>query len=125
MWGGKEFYFGDNISLGVRNLASAIAWYQENLGLRLTSLKSEDFDAFLALSKDPDTGLALITIPVGETTVNVAGHPILFTKKIDACRTAFASRGIHVRPLQRDSGGNSFFQFSDLQGNIIEVCVEP
>ena len=84
MWGAKNFHFGDNISLGVRDLEQAIAWYQEKLGLRLTPLKSEDFEAFLSFSKDDDTGLALVVIPPGETKANVEGHPILFTKTIEA-----------------------------------------
>lgn len=125
MWGRKHFYFGDNISVAVRDVSKAVAWYQEKLGLRLTPLKSEDFDAFLGLSKDDETGLALVGIPAGQTTANVERHPILFSKKLEACREEFASRGIQVGPLQRDSGGNSFFQFQDIDGNIIEVCIEP
>jgi catechol 2,3-dioxygenase-like lactoylglutathione lyase family enzyme len=125
MWGGKKFYFGDSISVGVRDLDKAIAWYQEKLGLRLTPLKSEDFSALLAFAKDDDIGVALVAIPAGETDANIEERPILFTKKIEACREEFISRGIQVRPLQRDSGGNSFFQFSDVEGNLIEVCVEP
>ncbi|PYU53153.1 MAG: hypothetical protein DMG48_02655 [Acidobacteria bacterium] len=125
MWGRKTFYFGDNISVGVRDISRAVAWYEEKLGLRLTPLTSEDFDAFLAFSKDEGTGLALVAIPAGQTTVNVERHPILFSKKLEACREEFASRGVQVGPLQRDSGGNSFFQFQDLEGNVIEVCIEP
>jgi catechol 2,3-dioxygenase-like lactoylglutathione lyase family enzyme len=125
MWGRKSFYFGDNVSVGVRDLGRAVAWYQEKLGLRLTPLTSEDFDAFLGLSKDDDVGLALVAIPAGQTTVNVEGHPILFTKRIEACREDLTSRGIQVGPLQHDSGGNAFFQFQDVEGNLIEVCVEP
>jgi catechol 2,3-dioxygenase-like lactoylglutathione lyase family enzyme len=125
MWGSKPFYFGDNISVGVRDLNGAIAWYEKNLGLLLTPLKSDDFAAFLAFSKHDELGLALVTIPPGETTANVEGHPILFSRKIEACRQDFASRGIQVGPLQKDSGGNSFFQFLDGEGNTIEVCVEP
>jgi len=125
MWGRKSFYFGDNVSVGVRDLGRAVAWYQEKLGLRLTPLTSEDFDAFLGLSKDDDEGLALVAIPAGQTTVNVEGHPILFTKRIKACREDLTSRGIQVGPLQHDSGGNAFFQFQDVEGNLIEVCVEP
>jgi catechol 2,3-dioxygenase-like lactoylglutathione lyase family enzyme len=59
MWVVKKFYFGDNISVGVRDVDRAIAWYQEKLGLRLTPLKSEDFSAFLAFAKDGEIGLAL------------------------------------------------------------------
>ncbi len=125
MWGAKNFYFGDNISLGVRDLRRAVAWYQEKLGLRLTPLKSEDFEAFLSFSKDDDTGLALVVIPPGETRANVEGHPILFTKKIEATHSDFSSKGINVGPIQSDSGGNRFFRFRDLEGNEIEVCIEP
>ncbi len=125
MWGAKSFYFGDNISVGVRNLEQAVAWYQQKLGLRLTPLKSEDFEAFLSFSKDDDTGLALVVIPPGETKANVEGHPILFTKKIEAAHSDFSSKGIDVGPIQSDSGGNRFFCFRDLEGNEIEVCVEP
>ena len=125
MWGRKTFYFGDNISVGVRDLDRAIAWYQEKLGLRLTPLTSEDFEAFLGFSKDDQTGLALVVIPPGQTTANVEGHPILFTKRLEACREEFASRGVQVGPVQKDSEGNSFFQFQDVDGNLIEICIEP
>ncbi len=125
MWGRKDFYFGDNISVGVKDLDRAVAWYEEKLGLQLTPLKSEDFGAFLALAKDDETGVALVTIPPGETKANVEGHPILFTKKIAAAYEAFVAKGINVQPIQSDSGGNRFFRFRDLEGNEIEVCVEP
>jgi catechol 2,3-dioxygenase-like lactoylglutathione lyase family enzyme len=125
MWGGNSFYFGDNISVGVRDLERAVAWYQEKLGLRLTPLKSEDYDAFLALARNDEVGLALVMVPPGETKANVEGHPILFSKKIEAAHKEFASRGVNVEPIQADSGGNRFFRFRDLEGNEIEVCLEP
>ena len=93
MWGRKNFYFGDSISVGVRDLDRAVAWYQEKLGLRLTPLKSEDFEAFLSFAKDDDTGIALIVIQPGETKASVEGHPILFSKKIEAAHEEFASPG--------------------------------
>src|SRR6266851_6937973 len=114
MWGKKHFYFGDSISVGVRNLDSAVSWYQEKLGLRLTSLKSEDFDAFLAFSQDDEIGLALVSIPPGEAKASVEGHPILFANKIEAAHAEFASNGVSPGPIQRDSGGNRFFRFQDL-----------
>ena len=45
MLGSKNLYFADNISVGVRDLGRVIAWYQQKLGRKLTTLKSEDFDA--------------------------------------------------------------------------------
>ena len=125
MFDKNKFYFGDNISVGVRDVSKAIAWYQEKLGLRLSPHKFEGCDALLVFTKDDQTGLALVAIPFGKTEANVEDHPILFSKKLEACREQFASSGIQVGPVQRDSGGNSFFQFHDVEGNIIEVCVEP
>jgi catechol 2,3-dioxygenase-like lactoylglutathione lyase family enzyme len=125
MWGGKKFYFGDNISVGVRDLNRALAWYQEKLGLCLTPLKSEDFSAFLSFARDDDIGLALVTIPPGESKPNVEEHPMLFTKKIEDTHKEFVSRGINVGTIEVDSGGNSFFRFRDSEGNEIEVCREP
>ena len=125
MWGAKKFYFGDNISVGVGDLNRAVAWYQEKLGLRLSPLKFEDCDALLVFSKDDQIGLALVSIPTGQTEANVQSHPILFSKQLEACREEFASRGISVGAILNDSGGNRFFRFQDLEGNEIEVCVEP
>jgi len=125
MFGRRNFYFGDNISVGVRDLDQAVAWYQEKLGLRLTPLQSEELDAFLAFGKDDEIGLALVVIPEGETEANVEAHPILYTKRIEAAHKEFASKGVAVGPIQNDSGGNRFFRFRDLEGNEIEVCVEP
>jgi catechol 2,3-dioxygenase-like lactoylglutathione lyase family enzyme len=125
MSGSHKFYFGDNISIGVRDLQRAIDWYQEKLDLRLTPLKSEEFDAFLAPSANDKVGLALVRIAVGESEADVEKHPILFTKKIEECRAQFLARGVQAGPIQQDSGGNSFFLFHDAEANTIEVCVEP
>ena len=125
MWGKRNFYFGDNISVGVKDLDRAIAWYEEKLGLKRTPVKSEDFDAFLVFWKKDEIGLALCLIPPGQTTVNVAGHPILFTKTIEAAYEEFSSKGVNVERIQSDSGGNRFFRFRDLEDNVIEVCHEP
>jgi catechol 2,3-dioxygenase-like lactoylglutathione lyase family enzyme len=125
MWSRKNFYFGDNISVGVKNLDQAVDWYQDKLGLQLSPLKSEDFNAFLSLARNDEIGLALVVIPPGATEANVQRHPILFTKRIEAAYEQFSSKGINVEPIQYDSGGNRFFRFRDLEGNAIEVCSEP
>jgi len=126
MWGVRNFSFGGgSISVGVRDVGRAITWYQEKLKLRLTPIKSEDFEALLAFDKEDQDGVALVLIPPGETKANVEGHPILFSKKLEKVREEFASRGVAVGPIQSDPGGNRFFQFPDVEGNTIEVCVEP
>ena len=125
MWGRKSFYFGDNISVGVRDLQRAVNWYQEKLSLRLSSLKVQDCDALLSFDRDDSIGVALMVIRPGQAEAYVSEHPILFTKKIKEAHQELTSRGVSVGPIQKDSGGNSFFQFQDLDGNPIEICLEP
>jgi catechol 2,3-dioxygenase-like lactoylglutathione lyase family enzyme len=76
MFGNRNFYFTEKISVGVRNLERAVAWYREKLGLKLTPLKAEDFDP--SLEKDGEIGLALVVIPQGQSAANIPGHPILY-----------------------------------------------
>jgi hypothetical protein len=64
-------------------------------------------------------------IPLGETKANVGKHPIVFTKKIEKVHEEFISKGIRVGPIESDAGGNRLFPFYDVEGNSIEVCVEP
>jgi catechol 2,3-dioxygenase-like lactoylglutathione lyase family enzyme len=125
MFGRKHFYFGDNITVGVRNLDLAIQWYQEKLGLRRADVPGEEVDALLVLSKDADAGLGLVVCGPNVGPDNFERHLILYSNKIEAAHEDFVSRGISVGPIQADSGRNRFFQFQDLDGNTIEVCVEP
>jgi hypothetical protein len=125
MWGRKSFYFGDNISVGVRDLQRAVNWYPEKLSLRVSSLKAQDCDALLSFDRDDPIGLALMVIRPGQAEAYVSEHPILFTKRIKAAHEELTARGVSVGPIQKDSGGNSFFQSQGLDGNAIEICVEP
>ena len=125
MWGRQHFYFGDNITVGVRDLAQSIGWYQEKLGLRRSNLSAPEVDALLVLSTDDDIGLGLVVFGPDVGPGNLERHAILFSKKLEAAHEDLASRGVSVGPIQADSGGNRFFQFQDLDCNTIEVCVEP
>lgn len=125
MFGRRHFYFSDNITVGVKDLDRAIEWYQEKLGLRRGDFAGDEVDALLVLSKDDETGLGLVVFGPDVGPGNLERHPILYSSKIEAAHGEFLSRGISVGPIQIDSGGNRFFQFQDLDGNTIEVCVEP
>lgn len=52
-------------------------------------------------------------------------RPILYTKRLKKVRNDFAAKGAWVSSIQKDSGGNYFFQFEDSEGNRIEMCLEP
>ena len=125
MFGRKHFYFGDNITVGVKDLDRAIQWYQEKLGLRRGDFPGDEVDALLVLSKDDETGLGLMVFGPDVGPDNLERHPILYSSKIETAHEEFVSRGISVGPMQTDSGGIRFFQFQDLDGNTIEVCLEP
>src|SRR5260370_27545237 len=120
MWGRRKFYFGDNVSGGVRNLDNAVAWYQEKLGLRLSPLKSEDCDALLVFSKDDEIGLALVVIPVDQTEVNVQSHPILFTKRLEACRESSPPEGYKWDRFSVIPGETPFFNFKTLMATKLK-----
>lgn len=123
MWGSQPFYFGDSISVGVRDLQRSIEWYKEKLKLQLTRFPSEDYDALLSFDKEDEMGLVLALIPLERpkrTSKNI--RSCLREKSKEPIRSF---RGIEVGPIQWDSGGNQFFEFYDLDGNKIEVCGEP
>jgi len=69
--------------------------------------------------------VTLVQIPTGRSEAAVERHPILFSRNLNKTRQTLISNGIAVGLIQQDTGGNSFFEFQDLDGNRIEVCLEP
>ena len=110
----------------MRNLAASRDWYKEKLGLREDHTRKKD-----------DSGRPFVDLKIGgeDTCVSLVElspdafakdqHVIFFTKNIDKAQGWLAERGVLVEPARADSGGNRFFRFHDLEGNTIEVCVEP
>jgi len=126
MWGSPPFSIPDNCVVDVRNLVAAREWYKEKLGLRESHDRTEDDSgrpfADLCLSKG-DTFISLVELEPGATPGKQ--HAIFYAKKLEKAREWLAQRGVTVEPITADSGGNQFFRFRDLEGNAIEVCVEP
>jgi len=86
------------------------------LGLILSSF------ADLHISND-DAFLSLVELEPGASAEK--RHVTFFTKNLDKAHQWFAGRGVAVEPTATDSGGNRLFRLQDLEGNTIEVCVEP
>jgi catechol 2,3-dioxygenase-like lactoylglutathione lyase family enzyme len=126
MWGRPPFSISDNDAINVRNLAEALEWYKEKPGLRDAKTDREDDSgrrfADLHISGD-DTFLSLVELESGASTKN--GHVIFFAANLEKAHQWLAERGVSVEPTTTDSGGNRLFRFQDLEGNTIEVCVEP
>ena len=110
----------------VRNLAAAREWYKEKLGLRHAKTDREDDSgrplADLHVSGD-DTFLPLVELKSGASRKN--GHVIFFAANLERAHQWLAGRGVSVEPTTTDSGGNRLFRFQDLEGNTIEMCIEP
>jgi catechol 2,3-dioxygenase-like lactoylglutathione lyase family enzyme len=126
MWGKPPFYILDNCAVDVRNLAAAREWYKENLGLHEADTDREEDSgrpfADLHIAND-DAYLSLVELEPGASAEN--RHVIFFAKNLEKAHQWFAGRRVAVEPTVTDSGGNRLFRFRDLEGNTIEVCVEP
>ena len=113
--------------MDVRDIAAAQRWYADKMGFQYSStdLGDDEGDMVLGYSAE-EIFLALVKVSGGEKPNSNPRHPpIIFAKKLDAAHEYLSSRGVDVGPVQQDSGGNHFFRFRDLEGNELEVCVEP
>ena len=126
MWGKPPFSIPDNYAIDVRNLAELREWYKDKVGLQEKKTdRQEDSGrpfADLNISND-ETFLSLVELPSGATAEKC--HVIFYTKHLEKAHKWLAGRGVFVEAIATDSGGNRLFQFHDLEGNTIEVCVEP
>ena len=126
MWGKPPFSIADNCAVDVRNLAAACDWYKENLGFHEADTDREEDSGRpfkdLCLSSD-DTFLSLVELEPGAFPERQ--HVIFYAKNLQKAHQWLTGRGVAVQPATADSGGNRFFKFQDLEGNAIEVCVEP
>jgi catechol 2,3-dioxygenase-like lactoylglutathione lyase family enzyme len=126
MWGAPPFVIADNCAVDVRNLARARDWYKDKLTFRESKTRREDDSGrpFVDLYfSHEETFLTLAELEVGASAK--PEHVIFYAKNLEKARDWLAQRGVAVQAITADSGGDAFFVFQDLDGNRIEVCVEP
>jgi predicted enzyme related to lactoylglutathione lyase len=125
-WRKPPFSISDNYAIDVRNLAASCDWYKEKVGLtEVDNDREEDSGRpFKDLCISRGGGfLSLVELRPGGSPENT--HFIFFAKNLTKAHQWLAGRGVLVKPIRTDSGGNRLFQFQDLEGNAIEVCIEP
>jgi len=127
IWGKPPFSIPDNCAVDVRNLAAARNWYREKLGLHdSNSQRDEDSGrpfADMCISDDDGAVVALVELEPGASPGTQ--HVIFYASKLEKARQWLTERGVTAEPVTTDPGGNHFFRFRDLDGNAIEVCIEP
>jgi len=111
MWLFKPFFFDSTISVGVRDLDQAVAWYKAKLGLARCPFHLAECDAYLA-SEFPRVK--------GRRTSSVI--PSSSRKDIESACKYFVRQDVLPGLINTDSGGHRFSEFQDPQGNTIEVC---
>jgi catechol 2,3-dioxygenase-like lactoylglutathione lyase family enzyme len=122
--------------VAVKNLDSAIEWYCDVLDVLKVSVGTNDLDldrnyagTAVTLGYPTTKGkffpvVTLTQIQPDNIFAPTEHHPILFTKDLNQIHSDLTLKAV-AGPIQQDSGGNHFFQFTDLEGNTIEVCLEP
>ena len=126
MWGKPPVSIGDNCAVDVRNLAAAREWYKEKLGLRdARSDREDDSGRPFADLNNSNGGPILSLVELAPGASAEKEHVIFWATNLEKAHQWLAGRGVVVEPLLTDSGGNRYFRFRDLEGNAIEVCIEP
>ncbi|HEV2289323.1 MAG TPA: VOC family protein [Candidatus Acidoferrales bacterium] len=122
------FWIADNYAIDIHDLGAACQWYKEKLGLRKVRDGKDDSgrpfaDVCLLRSRGMAGICSLVELEPGTATEKQ--HVIFYANNLEKTQQWLISRGVTTEPITVDSGGNRFFRFLDLDGNAIEVCVEP
>jgi catechol 2,3-dioxygenase-like lactoylglutathione lyase family enzyme len=126
MFGKPLFQIADNCAIDARNLSAARAWYIDKLGLSESKeIRDDDSGRPFADLCQSRSGPILSIVELAAGAASEKSHVIFYAGNIEKCHKWMAERGLQVEPITSDSGGNRLFRFRDLDGNAIEVCVEP
>jgi hypothetical protein len=105
----------------VRDLAAAASWYVEKFEVKQRPAKFDDGQRGVELWKADEIWFVL-----GPANVPNSGEtPMLNARNIQKARDYLIARGIEAGDIQTDAQGTRFFEMRDLEGNVIEVLVEP
>jgi hypothetical protein len=124
------FFGGDSIVLCYRDVNAAKQWWINVFDCKEVPVPPDwdnklPSDVALKLPGDVEPTVLLSSRsevePAGPTE---PGHPIVFTHKLKKAYERVCDRGAAARPL-REEGGMWFFEITDPEGNVIEVCNEP
>jgi catechol 2,3-dioxygenase-like lactoylglutathione lyase family enzyme len=120
----RMFSSAGDVSLKVHDLEAARRWYSEKLKLPYSSAEVEEASMELGYSSDLVV-ICLVGISGDNRAAKSPGRPpIIFARRLARAHEILCKQGVEAGPIQKDSGGNQFFRFRDLEGNELEVCQE-
>ena len=111
----------DTVFLPVENMYRSIEWYEKKCGFKLRW--HDEKDGYAAM--DIGTGETAFTLVrkshMGESQPAAHEWFNLYAPDVHEAQQRLLDAGVEATPIQ--SGGNvEFFQFKDLDGNMIGVC---
>lgn len=115
---------GGSNYIGVSDIAAAVAWYIEKLGLQKIKAEMNDCPGCVVLGFDKDVYAVTIGPVVPSDAIDELTHS-LFTNHIDKAQKWLSSRGVNVGEIQKDRQGTRFFEIRDPENNVIEITEEP
>jgi len=110
-------------TIPTRNMAAAIAWYSDKIGLRKIEVEMDEPEGCQALGFSKEEWAITLVPPGRENAEELI--PRFYTSNVKKARQFLVSRDILVAEIQQDGQGTHYFEFQDLEGNKIEVCEEP
>lgn len=124
-------FWTDSVALCCSNVELCKKWWIESFDCKQVKLPADwdcvlPSDVALILPGDELPRIALSDW----AEVRQAGyersndHTILFCSKLKKAHEQLRGRGLPAGPIQ-DGGGTEFFEVSDPEGNVIEICKEP
>ena len=123
LWPGGPFHFIGPITVPVKDPKAAARWYEGVLNLNCTvgwdMAPTGMYSPTDAANPEPQIVFVSVDAPLAPTLTK---HPIIFARNIEEAHRWMTNQTATTGPLQTDSGGNRFFDFRDLDGNVIEVC---
>jgi predicted enzyme related to lactoylglutathione lyase len=116
------FNVPDGYYLRVNDVNSLAVWYQEKLGFVKVKATDEDegCEAVLKTAKGDLGGIGL-----GSASPSTGPTPIIYTGSIRKAHETLSDRNVQVAPIQQDAQGTNYFQFTDCEGNVLEISEEP
>ncbi|MEO5936381.1 MAG: hypothetical protein ABIP81_04125 [Terriglobales bacterium] len=124
------FYVQEPVFISYNKLEASIVWYMENLGCRKPAKdEAQDDDGkplenVLLLGDDYAGTVIFCGADVESPSTVPITVPIINTRKIEQAHRFLSERGVSCGAVQRDRSGRAYFEFRDLDDNVIEVCDE-